>query len=155
MYFSESLDCWVVDGYADAVDVMRAPALEIPVLPLPVASLNFEEQAALGPLWEQARDTPLYSTGKAHQRLRGELRGPFTQDAVDRRRPMIRQTTDAAIDAGVRRGTLDVVGDLARPLMRHVMADVVGIPATRRAEFDRLATMTMDAGMLATPQRPA
>lgn len=152
MHFDASLDCWVVDGYAEAVAVMREPALEIPLLPLPAAHLADSEQATLTPLWKQAMDTPLYSSGKAHRRLRAQLRGPFTHDAVDRWRPTIRRVADAAIDACTPCGKLEVIEDVAGPLLRQVMAEVVGIPQDRRAEFDLLANASMDAGKLATPQ---
>ena len=151
MYFSQSLDCWVVEGYAEAVAVMREPALEIPRLPLPAQLLSDEEKSALMRLWGQAEDLPLYSTGKAHQRLRRGLRDPFTRDAVDAWRPLIRRVANELIEDFLAAGHIEVVEDVGRPLLRRVMAEVVGIPPRSRADFDRWANATVDVGKLATP----
>jgi cytochrome P450 len=153
VHFSEPLDCWVVDGYPEAVAAMREPALEIPLLPLPTVNLTAEDQAALTPLWEQARETTLYTNGDAHRRLRSELRTAFTAGSVDRRRPLIRAHADAAIEARAGERALEVIGDVAHPVLHRVMAEVVGVPARFSEEFDRLANASMDIGALATPQR--
>ena len=150
MYFSRPLNCWVVEGYAEAVAVMREPALEIPKLPLPAHLLDADEQAALVPLWEQTRNTPLYSAGAAHRRLRHELRGPFTREAVRDWRPFIREVAAELVDGCVPKSRMEVIEDLGRPLLRRVMAEVVGIPEHRRLEFDQWVHAAMDVGKLGT-----
>jgi cytochrome P450 len=151
MFFSQRLDCWVVEGYAAAVAVMREPALEIPRLPLPAHLLSTDDQVALAPLWEQAGHLPLYSTGSAHRRLRGELRAPFTRDAVDNWRPLIRQVATELVVRSLPSGRIEVIEDLGRPLLRQVMAEVIGIPESRRTEFDQWTHAAVDVGKLGTP----
>jgi len=152
LYFSESLDCWVVEGYADAVAVMRSGALEIPRLPLPDGVGTEQERSALAPLWEQARHIPLYSSGSAHRRLRRELREPFTQETVQAWRPLIRKTADELVEACLPAGRCEVIEDIGKPLLRQVMAEVVGVPPPSRAEFGRWADATVRVGTLGTPE---
>jgi cytochrome P450 len=152
IFYSETLGCWIVQGYADAVAAMREPALEIPRLPLPAEFLSSEEKTGLTALWEQAECLPLYSTGKAHQRLRRGLRAPFTKDAVNEWRPLIRRIVNELIKGLPAASVIDVVEDVGRPLLRRVMAEVIGIPPDRRSDFDRWANATVDAGKLATPE---
>jgi cytochrome P450 len=152
MYFSGPLGCWVVEGYAQAVAVMREPALEIPRLPLPAHLLTPRQQSALLPLWEQAAHVPLYSAGKEHLRLRRELRDPFTRAAVAAWRPLIRQAASELVEARVPSGHVEVGEDVGRPLLGRVMAQVVGIPERMRTDFGHWADSTVNAGKLATPE---
>src|SRR5260370_8794335 len=107
---------------------MREPALEIPRLPLPGQLLSEEEKSALMRLWGQAEDLPLYSTGKAHQRLRRGLRDPFTRDAVDAWRPLIRRIANELIEDFLAAGHIEEVTELGRPLLRPAMPERVVIP---------------------------
>lgn len=152
LYYSEALGSWVAQGYADAVEVLRNEALEIPRLPLPAGVGTEQEREALTPLWEQAGHVPLYSNGKAHRRLRRAVHGPFTQDAVRGRRPAIRAAAEELIADRVPAGRIEIVQDIAQPLLRRVMADVVGIPEDVRADFDRWVTATVRAGSFGTPE---
>ncbi len=152
MYYSDALDSWVVQGHCDAVAVLRNEALEIPRLPLPVGIGTERDREALAPLWDQAGHVPLYSSGKAHRRLRRGLHGPFTQDAVRARRPAIRAVAEELIAARVPAGRTEIVVDIAQPLLRRVMADVVGIPGWAAPDFDRWVTATVRAGSFATPE---
>jgi cytochrome P450 len=152
LYFSNSLDCWVVEGYAEAVAVMRSEAIEIPHLPLPRGVGTEADRAALAPLWEQASDIPLYTSGKAHRRLRRELRNPFTREAVDAWRPLIHKTAVELVTACLPTGHGEVIEDVGKPLLREVMAHIVGLPLSNRTEFGRWADATVRAGALGTPQ---
>jgi cytochrome P450 len=152
LYYSQRLKCWVVEGYAEANAVMRESALEIPRLPLPSGMLDNTEQAALMPLWEQSGHVPLYSSGSEHRRLRRELRGAFTTKAVTGWRSLIRGYAAALVDARMPSGQLEVMEDVGRPLLRHVMAEVLGIPTAMRDDFHRWAHAAMDIGKLGTPE---
>jgi cytochrome P450 len=149
--YSEALGSWVVQRHDDSVAVLRNEALEIPRLPLPSGVGTEREREALAPLWEQAGHVPLYSGGRAHHRLRRGLHGPFTQDAVRARRPAIRAAAEELVAAQVPAGQSELVGDVAEPLLRRVMADVVGIPGWAEPDFDRWVTATVRAGSLGTP----
>ena len=152
IHFSDSLDCWVVEGYAEAVEVMRSSALEVPLLPLPGGLGTAVERTALEPLWEQARHIPLYADGPAHRRLRYELRDAFTRVSVHAWRPFIRRAADESVDGCLPAGRAEVVEDVGKPVLRKVMAEVVGIPPDARADFARWADASVKAGALGTPQ---
>ncbi|MDH6120891.1 cytochrome P450 [Kitasatospora sp. GAS204A] len=152
MHFSDSLDCWVVEGYAEAVAVMRSGALEVPLLPLPRGLGSVAERTALEPLWEQARHIPLYNSGQAHRRLRHELRDAFTRESVEAWRPSIRKVAEESFTGCLPAGRAEVIEDIGKPVLREVMAEVVGIPPDARAEFGRWADVTVRAGAFGTPQ---
>jgi len=152
MHFSDSLDCWVVEGYAAAVAVMRSSALEVPLLPLPSGLGTADERTALEPLWEQARHIPLYTSGQAHRRLRHELRDAFTRESVDAWRPSIRKAADESVAGCLSAGRAEVVEDVGKPVLREVMAEIVGIPRDARVEFSRWVDATVRAGALGTAQ---
>ncbi|MFF7635922.1 cytochrome P450 [Kitasatospora sp. NPDC008050] len=151
MYFSTSLKCWIVEGYAEAVAAMRETALEIPRLALPTEGLGEGERTALQGLWEQAQHLPLYSTGRAHQRLRRHLRAPFTRDAVVDWRGLTREIARELMEERLAVGRVEVVSEIGSPLVRWVMADVIGIPVSKRADFERWTEATTRVGSLATP----
>ncbi|MFE5027893.1 cytochrome P450 [Streptomyces sp. NPDC056656] len=142
----------MIESYADAVAVMRSAALQIPQLPLADNVGTAEERVALAPLWEQARYIPLYTSGRAHRRLRHELRDPFTRQAVDDWRPFIRETADALVATRRTAGRAEVIEDIGKPLLHKVMCEVVGIPHASRDAFGRWARATVQAGALGTPQ---
>lgn len=152
IHFSESLDCWVVEGYAQAVAVMRSSALEVPLLPLPGGVGTEAEHTALEPLWEQARHIPLYAHGQAHRRLRHELRDAFTRESVHAWRPTIRKVAQASVAGCLPAGRVEVVEDVGKPVLREVMAEVVGIPLDAWADFGHWTDATVKAGALGTPQ---
>ncbi|MFF1738174.1 cytochrome P450, partial [Streptomyces sp. NPDC058247] len=131
---------------------MRSSALEVPLLPLPGGLGTAADRTALEPLWEQARHIPLYTSGRAHRRLRHELRDAFTRESVDAWRPSIRKVADASVTDCLPAGRAEVVADIGKPVLREVMAEVVGIPPDARAEFGHWAHATVRAGAFGSPQ---
>ena len=151
LHYSDTLGSWVVQRHDESVAVLRNEALEIPRLPLPSGVGTERELEALAPLWDQAGHVPLYANGRAHHRLRRGLHGPFTQDAVLARRPAIRSAAEELVAAQVPAGRCELIVDVAEPLLRRVMADVVGIPGWAAPDFDRWVTATVRAGSIGTP----
>jgi cytochrome P450 len=150
-YFSRDLDCWVVEGYDDALAVMRSEALVVPHLPLTNGLGTAEDRQALIPMWEQAGYVPLYTTGDVHRRIRRELRPPFTAAAAEARRPMIRQAADELVAGCAPAGHLEVMADIGRPLARHVMHEAIGVPAGLRRDFEGWMEAAIKAGTFGTP----
>jgi len=148
MYFSQRLNGWVVEDYAEAEVVMRESALEIPRLPLPAHILDAHAQPAVVPVWEQAKETPLYSVGTEHRR---QLRDPFTSQAVRGRRAFIRQPAADLIEERLSAKRLEVIEHVGHRPLRQVMAAVIGIPERLRSNFAHSAYAAMDIGKLGTP----
>ena len=70
-----------------------------------------------------------------HTRIRQLVQLAFSRAAVDEQRGRITQLVDELIDAGVARGQLDLVTELAFPLTITISSEMLGIPADARDEF--------------------
>ena len=72
-----------------------------------------------------------------HRQLRGLVSQAFTPRAIDALRPRITAITRELIDVVRTRGTMDVIHDLAYPLPVTVIAEMLGVPIERQADFKR------------------
>jgi cytochrome P450 len=63
-----------------------------------------------------------------HTRLRGAVSRLFTPRAVEALRPRVWAHVDALLDRAAAAGRMDVIADLAEPLPRAVMGELLGIP---------------------------
>jgi cytochrome P450 len=70
-----------------------------------------------------------------HRQLRTLVTQAFTPRAVENLAPRIRQITDELLDGIARQGRFDAVADLAVPLPVIVIAELLGIPSSDRAQF--------------------
>jgi cytochrome P450 len=70
-----------------------------------------------------------------HTRLRSLVSKAFTPRAVESLRPRIEQIVDEHLDAVADSGRMDVIEDLAYPLPVTVIAEMLGVPASERAQF--------------------
>ncbi len=74
-----------------------------------------------------------------HQRQRNVLRGAFVPSAIARLEPTIARIADECVDAFVGRGEGDFFELFAFPFPAIVIAELLGVPAERRADFGRWA----------------
>jgi cytochrome P450 len=70
-----------------------------------------------------------------HGRLRRLVSKGFTPPAMERLRPHVQALVDEFLDRAERRGQMDVIADLARPLPSTVICQMVGVPAEDRELF--------------------
>jgi cytochrome P450 len=86
-----------------------------------------------------------------HTRFRRLVSRAFTPRATAAFEPVVQQTADALLDAlELRGGTVDLVDAYAAQLPVLVIADLLGVPADRRADFLRwgaAAAATLDPGL--------
>jgi cytochrome P450 len=80
-----------------------------------------------------ARQSMLFCDPPRHTRLRDLLAYPFAPPAVDILRPRIRSVANRLLDRVDGAGQLDVVTNLAEPLARAVIGDLLGITEADRA----------------------
>lgn len=81
-----------------------------------------------------------------HQKLRHLVAKPFGRAAIAAMRPRIEAICVEMVDdliAANERGEADLVRDLAYPLPVTVIAEMLGIPAERRADFKRWSDATL------------
>jgi cytochrome P450 len=77
-----------------------------------------------------------------HTRLRKLVSKAFTPRAIEAWRPRIEAITDALLDRVAKSGTMDLVGDLARPVPATLICEMLGVPVE---DQDRFTQWTTDA----------
>ena len=80
-----------------------------------------------------ARQSMLFRDPPAHTRLRETVSHAFTPSAVEALRPRVDAIVHALLDRVKGAPTMDVVADLAEPLPRAVIGELLGIPEAHRA----------------------
>ncbi|PSM32093.1 cytochrome P450 [Haliangium sp. UPWRP_2] len=152
LHYVEDLDFYVVSRYEDVHAILKNPAL-------------FSSQAGMGLLmgsgapgklreFMRARNpggfgalgydalssmrTLISADPPDHTRLRRLVNKPFTPKAMTSLAPRIRQICEGLVDDLIlanEEGKADLIEHLAYPLPVIVIAEMLGIPAERRAEF--------------------
>ncbi len=84
---------------------------------------------------ESGPDSLITSDPPRHTKLRTLVNRAFTPRAIAGLQPRIAGLAAELLDAAAARGEMDLVRDFAEPLPVLVIADMLGIPGQRRAEF--------------------
>lgn len=123
-------DVWVLSRYDDVVRALRNPD---------VFSSN------QGVSYER-RPVPMLIAMDPpdHTRLRRLVARHFTPRAIDDWRPRIEQIVDRMLDDAFAAGEIDFAKAVAEPLPVTVIAEVMGIPIERKADFRRWSDATID-----------
>ncbi|NQX88028.1 MAG: cytochrome P450 [Halioglobus sp.] len=140
-------DAYVLTCYADIERVVKDSERFIPLMSLKVKALQTmlergEEPAPDTSRFNMALDSvrTLRPTPELWRAHRQELTDPWVGPGAKRYTAMIRNLADELIDGWIDRdngdGTVDFIGEFARPLPQRVMARVLGFP---RDDVDRLA----------------
>jgi cytochrome P450 len=147
---------WVLARYADVAAALRDPRL---------GREGFERHfeagggsaahGACGGLADAARgesgghrQSMLFRDPPHHTRLRETVSRAFTPRAVEALRPRIQAHVDALLDRVAPAGRMDVVADLAEPLPRAVIGELLGIPEAHRpacAAWSAAVARSLDA----------
>lgn len=94
--------------------------------------------------------------GDFHDDLRRLVSRAFTPRSIEALRPRIREQVRAMLEAGAKRGELDVVADLADPLPIWMMCELLGLDESDHATFAAWSTDLGDAlASVMTPERRA
>lgn len=140
-YYVESADAWAVSRYADVLRVVKTPEV--------FSSHAMQEFLGGGILKKRADDSfrhfsallesrALISADPPdHTRLRHLVNRGFTPQRVQALEPRIREITRRCIDAVANRGELELMADFAIPIPVTVIAELLGVPAERFADFKR------------------
>ncbi|MGQ0623919.1 MAG: cytochrome P450 [Sporichthyaceae bacterium] len=106
--------------------------------------LSAEDRAKFQPAAELLAGWMIFTDPPVHTALRAPVRAAFTPRSVSRLEDEVVAITDALIGALDPAG-FDLVADLAYPLPALVIAELLGVPADRHAEF---ATWSRQLGAL-------
>ncbi|MEI7925909.1 MAG: cytochrome P450 [Chloroflexota bacterium] len=140
VHFSVDLNAWVLTAYADCLAVLQDGA-----------AFRSDFLSLEGERWDEARRrSALFLDGVPalsamaepdHHRMRESVQGAFSARAVARMRPIIQSSVDALLDRRVPGEPFDVVGSLAYPLPRLVIAAQLGVAEADREAFMRHASV--------------
>jgi cytochrome P450 len=95
-----------------------------------------------------SRQSMLFRDPPHHTRLRDAVSRAFTPRAVEAVRPRVQAHADALLDRVASAGRMDVVADLAEPLPRAVIGELLGIPEAHRiacAAWSATVARSLDA----------
>lgn len=99
------------------------------------ARLSERDQKIAQPVYHSFSKTLFYADPPYHTHLRSLMNHAFTPRYVERLRPYIQQTVNQLLDS--HQHGLDIIHDLAYPLPVMVIAELIGLPASDRADFKR------------------
>jgi cytochrome P450 len=126
---------WLVLGHAEASEAFRdgrrLSADRIGALARAAAA----QPAAFARTVELLRGWMIFRDPPAHTRLRDPVRVAFTPRRMAQLTHFVNGVLDALLEPVVAAGHLDVRRDLAGPLPGLVIAELLGVPASQRADF--------------------
>ncbi|MBF6212101.1 cytochrome P450 [Nocardia puris] len=164
VHYSPAADLWILSRHDDVAiavrdahrfssDVMNSGLTANPFNPSIRVPRLLAALLAHGPVPRVL----LTSDPPEHTMLRRKVSRAFTPRVIAAWEPRIREIADRIVDELAARGEgapVDLVGDLASPLPTVVIAEMMGIPAERHADFKRWSDNLVD-GLLtgASPVR--
>jgi cytochrome P450 len=132
---------WSVAAYDDVVQVLKTPQV--------FSSAGMGGATLLG-------GTPvrsiITSDPPQHTQIRNLVNKAFTPRMVADMEPRIREIARELIDAVAASGTMDVVRELAMPLPVTVIAEILGVDASRRDDFKRWSNAIVSQFNDASPE---
>lgn len=138
VHWDPYLHAWVVTRYADVITVLHDFSADRTPTPDQFAAMGLPE---LGPIAQVMMRQMLFLDAPAHTRLRTLASMAFTPARVAALREHIREIVEELMKPLLRRGRMDVIGDLAAPLPAIVTAEMLGVPV---ADSDQLKEWSAD-----------
>ncbi len=138
VYWSDSIGGWILTRYDDILVSFKSTESfsNENRLGQAIAFLPPEKRANYKPFSDHyATKSLLHSDPPDHTRLRGLVTKEFTAGVVEQMRPRIQEVVDGLIDAVEKKGEVDVVTELAKPLPIGVIAEILGVPPSDRHLF--------------------
>ncbi|HEV2370297.1 MAG TPA: cytochrome P450 [Acidimicrobiales bacterium] len=126
--------------YEDVSDLLHDPRLRGPG-----DDILTMQGITEGRLFRRNQEILLFMEGEDHHRLRRLVSKAFTPRAVDRLRPMMRETFGERLMEVAPRGSCDAVPDLCESYPIHVICALVGVPSHDWPLFSRWADIILQS----------
>ena len=141
-------DGYVLTKYEDIAGVVRDPVRFPPTLTLAVRQIlasgkPVEQQPFVNAMI--ASMVTLRPTDELYRSHRQELTDPWVGPGASRHAAMIERCVDELIESWIDRGTVEFIGEFARPLPQRVMANVLGFPREDIPKLERWGTAQVAA----------
>lgn len=138
VHWDEELGLWVLTRYAD-IDPLytderfsRAQGLM-----RGFDRLSASEQEIAAPVYHSFSKTVFYADPPYHTHLRSLMNHAFTPRRVERLRPYVQKIVDELLEQMQTADEKDVIHNLAYPLPVMVIAELLGLPQSDRAQFKK------------------
>ncbi|MGB2694350.1 MAG: cytochrome P450 [Dehalococcoidia bacterium] len=145
----------VFSRYADCVAILRDPLSSSDQRNAEV----YQQAVADGAIEVDERvidaEPFLFLDPPDHTRLRGLVSKAFTPRVIERLRPRIEVWVDELLDAVAKKGSLEVIEDIAYPLPVNVICEMLGVPSedhVRFRDWSREAARSLDPVELLPPE---
>jgi len=140
VYWSEAIGGWILTRYEDVVVSFKDTARfsnehrlgqAVTYLP-PERRARFKAFEA-----HYATKGLLHSDPPDHTRLRSLVGKEFTPKVVEQMRARIQEVVNELLDAGSKKGGMDLVSEFAAALPVEVIAEIIGVPRADRHVFKK------------------
>lgn len=152
VYAHPGLGAASVFRHSDCESILRDPVTWSNVFPQQnIPEQNSDGGDFFGPPGMISTDPP------EHSRLRGLVNVAFTPRIIRQRESRMQQIADELVEDAVAKGTVDLVEALTYPLPTMVIAEIIGIPKTDRAQFKQWSdeiVATLGQGLIGQPPGP-
>src|SRR5438445_1668792 len=128
----------VLTRYADVVFALQRFSAKCAPTP---EQLDMMGMGVLSPAAQVMVKQMLFMDPPAHTRIRSLAAKAFTPRRVERLRAHIEEIVDAMLDEVEKKGSMDVIADLAAPLPATVTGELLGVP---RSDRDQLKDWSAD-----------
>jgi cytochrome P450 len=130
IHWSSQLQGWFLTRHADISAALRDSRLVAGPMTVQFDRLPEEARKQLMPLRDAVNMWMGHTTHEGHVRFQSLLKRYFTPRTVENLRPQIQSITDTLLDAAGRKGSVELVQELAIPLPSSVIAEMLGVPLT-------------------------
>ncbi|WP_394841528.1 cytochrome P450 [Pendulispora brunnea] len=128
-YYVKKHDFWIVSRFDDLVAASKNHAV-------------FSSTGGVGLEWKQRPMMPMYDPPE-HSRLRRLVGRHFAPKAIANLTPRVERMVGHLLGRMFETSRADIVADLAEPLSLGVIADLMGVPESDRANFRKWADNVM------------
>jgi len=138
IHWDEELGFWVLTHYSDIDSLYTDERFSrAQGLIRGFQRLAQSDRQIADPVYHSFSKTVFYADPPYHTHLRGLMNHAFTPRRVERLRPYIQKTVNELLDVAQSKANVDVIHDLAYPLPVMVIAELLGLPASDRAQFKK------------------
>ena len=126
---------WLLTRYADVREGLRDPRFSVDRMLAPIIRDNLDRMPAFVRQGTQGLRSMLVMDPPDHTRVRKLANKAFTPKRVAALHSRVQALVETELDEIARRGSTDLIHDLAEPLPAIVIAELLGVPAEDHRKF--------------------
>jgi len=153
VHWSDGFNGWLLTRYDDVLEAFRDSRLESAGrLSTYMDQLPQETRGDVEPLYQHYATWLTNLDPPPHTRLRNLVQKAFTPRMINGLRTFIERNVEQIIDSRRSAGRIEVLSELACPLPSAVIAQMLGVPARDREQFQEWSQQISDFAGTGRPQ---